>query len=100
MEEAEIEMQLAVEMLENLRAAFDAHADECEQEPKAVLLHPGNYDLVGWDEILGLPVLPDERVEPKKFLLVCGTGRGGYCAQGDVYWDEDGDAYIVEPEPA
>lgn len=81
-------------MLENIRAAWEAHAAECEQAPKAILLNPGNHELIGWDEVLGLPVLPDERVEPKRFLLVCGTGGGGYCAEGAVVWDECGGAYV------
>lgn len=86
-------------MLENIRAAFDAHAAECDRDPKAILLHPGNHELVGWDEVFGLPVLPDESVEPKRLLLVCGAGRGGYCAQGDVYWDDDGRPYVADAEP-
>jgi hypothetical protein len=89
-------VELEIEMIENIRAACDGHAAECERPPKAILFHPGNHTLVGWDEIFGLPVLPDERVEPKRFRLVCGSGKGGYCAQGDVYWDEDGCAYVAD----
>jgi len=85
-------------MLDRIRGAYDGHAAECDQVPKAILLHPGNFELVGWDEVLGLPVLPDDRLEPKRFLLVCGSGRGGFCAEGDVVWDEDGKPYVVEPE--
>lgn len=87
-------------MLENIQAAYAAHAAECEQPPKAILFNPGNYGLVGWDEVLGLPVLPDERVEPRRFRLLCGRGHGGYCAEGDVIWDEEGRPYVLEPEVA
>lgn len=90
-------VDLEIEMLENIRAAWDSHAEECDQPPKAILLNPGNYELVGWHEVLGLPVLPDESVAPKRFKLVCGTGHGGYCAEGVVYWDEDGGAYVAAP---
>ncbi len=86
-------------MIENIRVAFDAHAAECDRDPKAILMHPGNYELVGWDEVFGLPVLPDERVKPKRFLLVCGTGHGGYCTQGNVYWDDEGRPHVVDAEP-
>ncbi len=86
-------------MLENVRAAHEAHAAECEQAPKAILFHPGNHCLLGWDEILGLPVLPDDWVAPMRLLLVCGSGTGGYCADGEVIWDDDGKPYISVPDP-
>lgn len=85
------------DILLNIHAAWEAHAAECSQLPKAILLNPGNYELVGWDEVLGLPVLPDEGVAPMRFKLVCGTGRGGYCSDGAVYWDERGGAYASAP---
>ena len=92
---------LEIEMIERIRAAWDAHAAECTQSPKAVLLHPGNHSLIGWDEVFGVPVLPDARVEPKRFLLVCGVGHGGYCARGQVWWDQEGMPYVrVSPPEA
>jgi hypothetical protein len=91
-------MSLEVEMLENIRAACAGHAEECDQPPKAILMHPGNFELVGWNEVLGLPIVPDEGVEPKHFQLLCGTGRGGYCAEGAIAWDEDGNPFVVLPE--
>jgi hypothetical protein len=84
-------------MLMNVRAAIEDHARDCPREPKAILLNPGNYDLLGWDEVLGLPVLPDERAEPMRARLVCGVGRAGYCEEGRVEWDEDGQAYVLVP---
>jgi hypothetical protein len=90
-------VELEIEILDHIRAACAAHADECDQPPKAILLNPGNYQLVGWHEVFGLPVLPDDRVAPKRFKLVCGTGHGGYCAEGVVYWDAVGAAYVAAP---
>jgi len=90
-------VDLEIEMLDNIKAAWDSHAAECSQAPKAILFHPGNHALIGWDEVLGVPVLPDKSVEPKRFKLVCGTGHGGFCADGDVVWDEDGSAYVYVP---
>jgi hypothetical protein len=87
-------MNLEIEMLENIVAAYVQHAAECDQKPKAILMNPGNYGLIGWDEVLGLPVLPDDDVDPKRFRLVCGSGRGGYCADGAVYWDHEGGSYV------
>lgn len=96
-------MELEIEILDHIRAACEQHAAECDRPPKAILLNPGNYQLVGWHEVFGLPVLPDPRVAPKRFKLVCGAGHGGYCSEGVVYWDEVGGAYIAVPpahEPA
>jgi hypothetical protein len=90
---------IEIEMLEKIRAAYVAHAAECEHVPKAILFHAGNHNLIGWDEILGLPALPDERVAPMRFRLLCGTGHGGYCMQGKVYWDEDGSPYVIDIQP-
>jgi hypothetical protein len=71
--------------------------EEGPASPKAILLNQGNYELIGWDEVLGLPVLPDGRLDPMRFRLLCGVGRGGYCAEGDVWWDTEGKPYVVIP---
>lgn len=84
-------------MLGRIGEAWETHAAECHSPPKAILMNPGNHELIGWDEVLGLPVLPDDSIEPKRFRLVCGIGHGGYCAQGAVYWDHDGCAYVAVP---
>lgn len=90
------EMELELEILANLNAEWDWHARDCEQPPKAFLLHPGNFELLGWDEALGIPVLPDERVAPKRCRLICGVGFGGVCPHGSVWWDEEGRSYVLE----
>jgi len=81
-------------MLLSIRSAIDEHAENCHREAKAILLNPGNFDLIGWDEVLGLPVLPDERVGPMRARILCGTGIGGVCKEGTVHWDEHGGAYV------
>jgi hypothetical protein len=40
-------VELEIDMVENIRAAHDAHAGECTQPPKAILFHPGNHCLIG-----------------------------------------------------
>lgn len=90
-------------MLSCIRAALDQHGAECCQFPKAILLHPGNHELIGWDEVLGLPVLADPRVKPKKFHLVCGDhGWGGIHDGEKVWWTADGTPHHLEldDEPA
>jgi hypothetical protein len=90
----DVGIEFKAQMLMKIRAVLDGHAQECSREPKAILLNPGNHALLGWDEVLGLPVLPDKKVEPMRARLVCGTGRAGYCEEGRVVWDEDGEAYV------
>jgi hypothetical protein len=90
-------VETEIEILDGINAAWEAHSCECEPPPKAILLNQGNYELIGWDEVLGLPVLPDERLDPMRFRLLCGVGRGGYCAEGDLWWDADGKPYVVIP---
>ncbi|MEK6251641.1 MAG: hypothetical protein AABM43_06825 [Actinomycetota bacterium] len=92
-------MEIEIEMLLNIRSALADHDENCDSEAKAILMNPGNFDLIGWVEVLGLPVLPDERVEPKMARVLCGVGTGGHCEEGQVVWDEDGQAWVAaEPE--
>ena len=77
-------MELEIEMLLNVRAALADHDENCDSEVKAILMNPSNFDLIGWVEVLGLPVLHDERVEPKMARVVCGVGAGGQCEEGQV----------------
>ena len=64
-------MELEGDLLEAARKALDEHDAACDQHAYLALLNPGNYELLGWDEVLGLPVLPDERVGPMKVWVVC-----------------------------
>jgi hypothetical protein len=86
-------------MLLNTRAALAEHDESCDSEAKAILFNPGNFDLIGWDEVLGLPVLPDDRVEPLRARVLCGVGIGGYCAEGNIIWDEQGGAHVLAKQP-
>lgn len=90
-------MELEIEMLLRARAALEAHDASCDREAKAILMHPGNFDLIGWDGLLGLPVLPDPSVAPKRARIVCSAGPGGHCDEGEVIWDDDGGAYVSSP---
>lgn len=81
-------------MLMNIRNELSEHDRACDSKAKAILMNPGNFDLIGWDEVLGLPVLPDDRVEPMRARILCGVGTGGICKEGKVFWDERGGAYV------
>ena len=66
-----------------IRAALDQHNDSCPVAANAILLNPVDHELIGWDELWGLPVLADERVPTKRVRIQC-----------------DGSAYGIEDEVA
>ena len=68
---------LQAEMLAFIRRGLDHHASTCPLAPRAILLNPGNFELFGWDELWGVPVLPDDRVAPKRFRIDCGGSAFG-----------------------
>jgi hypothetical protein len=68
---------LEAEMLAFIRRGLDHHASTCPLAPRAILLNPGNYELFGWDELWGVPVLPDDRVAPKRFRIDCDGSAFG-----------------------
>lgn len=94
-------MDYEIELLATVRQVLDRHAAACNQRPKAILLNPGNHELLGWDEFLGLAVLPDPRVEPMKAALLCGERGWGGLFEGEwVWWEPDGTAHrLVQSEP-
>jgi hypothetical protein len=68
---------LEAEMLAFIRRGLDHHASTCPLAPRAILLNPGNYELFGWEELWGVPVLPDDRVAPKRFRIDCDGSAFG-----------------------
>jgi hypothetical protein len=70
-------MSLEAEMLAFIRAGLDHHNATCPLAPKAILLNPGNFELFGWDDLWGIPVLPDDRVAPKRFRIDCDGSAFG-----------------------
>jgi hypothetical protein len=93
-------VEIELEMLMNIRGALEDHeSGSCGSEPKAILMNPGNFELIGWDEVFGLPVLPDPRVGPMRARLVCGAGRAGFCEEGDVWWDDRGRPHVILVSP-
>jgi hypothetical protein len=54
-----------------IRAALDHHNRNCSVEANAILLNPTDHGLLGWDDLWGLPILPDERVPVKRVRIRC-----------------------------
>jgi hypothetical protein len=68
---------LEAEMLAFIRRGLDHHASTCPLAPRAILLNPGNFELFGWEELWGVPVLADDRVAPKRFRIDCDGSAFG-----------------------
>jgi hypothetical protein len=64
-------VSIEAQMLASIRSGLDQHNAQCPMTPKAILLNPGNHELFGWEELWGIPVLPDERVAPRHFRVDC-----------------------------
>ena len=63
--------QFETKNLAAIRQALDSHNASCPVPPKAILLNPVDHELMGWDELWGLPVLPDDRVPTKRVRIDC-----------------------------
>ncbi len=70
-------MSLKAKMLENIVLGIKHHASTCPMPPNAVLLNPGNYELFGWDEIMGVRVEPSDQVAPERFRIDCDGSANG-----------------------
>lgn len=92
---------LEAEMLAFIRAGIDHHNQTCPMTPRAILLNPANHELFGWDELWGIPVLPDERVAPKRFRIDCDGSAFGIEdeVQEAIGADQPGEPLIVPTGP-
>ena len=82
-------------MLAFIRSGLDQHDRTCPLPAKAIFLNPGNYELFGWDEVFGVPVLPDARVRPKRFVVDCDGSTFGLEDQLEEFVDSQTE--IVQP---
>ena len=64
-------------MLASIRQGLDHHNATCPMPARAILLNPGNFELFGWEELWGIPMLADERVAPKRFRIDCDGSAFG-----------------------
>jgi len=69
--------QFAAKNLAAIKAAVDAHNADCPVPANAILLNPIDHELIGFDELFGLPVLADERVPTKRVRIDCDGSAFG-----------------------
>ncbi len=65
--------------LEAISKAIDEHNAGCPYPASEVRMNPFELERLGWDEIRGLPLVPDPAISTGRFRIVCsreGAGEG------------------------
>ena len=65
--------------LEAISKAIDQHNASCPFPAAEVRMNPFEVERLGWEEIRGLPVVPDPAIGTGRFRIVCsreGEGLG------------------------
>lgn len=57
--------------LEAISQAIDQHNLNCEYPAAEVRMNPFEVERLGWDQIRGLPVVPDPEIGTGRFRIVC-----------------------------
>lgn len=57
--------------LEAIAKAIDQHNRNCAYPAAEVRMNPFEVERLGWDEIRGLPVVPDAEIGTGRFRIVC-----------------------------
>jgi len=57
--------------LEAISKAIDQHNSNCPYPAAEVRMNPFEVERLGWEEIRGLPVVPDAEIGTGRFRIVC-----------------------------
>ena len=63
--------------LEAISKAIDQHNRNCPFPASEVRMNPFEVERLGWEEIRGLPIVPDERQGTGSFRIVCSRDQEG-----------------------
>jgi hypothetical protein len=63
--------------LEAISKAIDQHNANCPFPAAEVRMSPYEVERLGWDQIRGLPVLPDPSLGTGRFRIVCSRDVDG-----------------------
>jgi hypothetical protein len=90
-------MSAEAENLEAISKAIDQHNASCPYPAAEVRLNPFEAERLGWEEIRGLPIVPDPELGTGRFRIVCSReGEGTEIEELEVV----GEPIEVEsPEP-
>jgi len=63
--------------LEAISKAIDQHNQNCPWPASEVRMNPFEVERLGWEEIRGLPIVPDPEIGTGRFRIVCSRGGDG-----------------------
>jgi hypothetical protein len=63
--------------LEAISRAIDQHNANCPFPASEVRMNPFEVERLGWDEVRGLPIVPDPSLGTGRFRIVCSRDSGG-----------------------
>jgi hypothetical protein len=63
--------------LEAISAAIDRHNEGCPFPAAEVRMSPFEVERLGWEEIRGLPIVPDPAIGTGRFRIVCSREGEG-----------------------
>jgi hypothetical protein len=63
--------------LEAISRAIDQHNSNCPFPAAEVRMNPFEVERLGWDQIRGLPVVPDPEIGTGRFRIVCARDLDG-----------------------
>ena len=63
--------------LEAISKAIDQHNSNCPFPAAEVRMNPFEVERLGWDQIRGLPVIPDPEISTGRFRIVCSRELDG-----------------------
>ena len=63
--------------LETISRAIDQHNANCPYPAAEVRMNPFEIERLGWDEIRGLPIVPDDSLGTGRFRIMCSRDSEG-----------------------
>jgi hypothetical protein len=81
--------------LEAISRAIDQHNSNCPFPAAEVRMNPFEAERLGWEQIRGLPVVPDAEIGTGRFRIVCSQELDG--GGGEEVEAIEGDLETVTP---
>ena len=63
--------------LEAISRAIDQHNSNCPFPASEVRMNPFEVERLGWEEIRGLPIVPDSNLGTGAFRIICSRDQEG-----------------------